>query len=235
MVKDSDITKSAKIKWGDWFFSEIQSAVHIETSGWSVERVERVQSRLQAKRPASERLTVIIPWLEVFTAFTVPGNYIYFSRRLLEMCQDDEMAAFVIAHEISHHDLGHVDIFPEWLTGLTGEQIAPLLTAFYRNLEKRIYGPQWECDADKHAIDLCVLTGYDPSKCLAVFDILEKFAIDVGDMDIVFGPQESDEELSDDASLLTRLRIWMFQMTRGYLPIRDRREMLVKYVSASKF
>jgi hypothetical protein len=73
--------------------------------------------------------------------------------------------------------------------------------------------------------------GYDIEKCLSFFDVLEKFALDVGDLDIVFGPDESDEELSEDADWVTRLRMWWFKMRRGYLPIRDRRQMLIRYLS----
>ena len=141
------------------------------------------------------------------------------------------MTAFVIAHELAHHDLGHLDIFPEWLTNLTGATITPLLTVFYRNLETLFYGPEKECAADKRAVDLCIEAGYDIEKCLTFFDVLEKCALDFGDLDIVFGPDESDEELSNDADWVTRLRIWGFKMRRGYLPIRDRRQMLIRYLS----
>ena len=215
---------------GDWLYSEIESTTIFERSGWAVESVQRVGEKLQGVRPHKERFEVKVPWLEHFTAFTAPGKFIYVSRRLLEMCRDDEMAAFVIAHEIAHHDLGHLDIFPEWLPNLTGTAIAPLLTIFYRNLETVFYGPEKESAADKYAVDLCMEAGYDIEKCLSFFDVLEKFALDIGDLDIVFGPDESDEELDKHADWVTRLRIWWFKIRRGYLPIRDRRQMLIKYL-----
>ena len=140
------------------------------------------------------------------------------------------MAAFVIAHELAHHDLGHLDFFPEWLTDLTGTAVTPLLTFLYRNLETLFYGPEKECAADKRAVDLCISAGYEIEKSLAFFDVLEKFALDVGDLEIVFGPDESDQELSEDADWMTRLRIWAFKVRRGYLPIRDRRQMLLDYL-----
>jgi hypothetical protein len=40
----------------------------------------------------------------------------------------------------------------------------------------------------------------------------------------VYGLDEkSDDELSPEASILTKARIWLWQRQRGYLPIRDRR------------
>jgi Peptidase family M48 len=224
--------KSEKERWGEWVYDQIASEAYIESSGWAVERVERVLSKLQADRAKEDRLQIVVPWLQAFTAFVTPGTYNFFCRPLLEECQDDEMAAFIIAHEMAHHDLGHTDLFPEWLTKLTGEQIAPFLTAFYRHLERRLYGPEQECEADKHGLEVCIRAGYDAEKCLAVFDVLEKYALDMGDISGVFGLEESDDELSEDASLLTKLKIWLFQKSRGYLPIRDRREMLQNYLKS---
>ena len=55
------------------------------------------------------------------------------------MCRDDEMAAFVIAHELAHHDLGHLDFFPEWLTDLTGAYVESLaLVKSQRDLTMKI-------------------------------------------------------------------------------------------------
>jgi peptidase M48-like protein len=218
-------------KIGEWLYSEIKSTIVLESSGWAIESVQRVGEKLQIGRPTKEPFEVKVPWIEHFTAFTAPGRYIYVSRRLLEMCRDDEMTAFVIAHEMAHHDLGHLDIFPEWLTNLTGTTITPLLTVLYRNMETVFYGPEKECAADRRAVDLCKEAGYDIEKCLTFFDVLEKFALDIGDLDIVFGPDESDEELSKDADWVTRLRIWWFKMRHGYLPIRDRRQMLIRYLN----
>jgi hypothetical protein len=105
-----------------------------------------------------------------------------------------------------------------------------LIFALYRTVETRIYGPEQECDADRNALELCVKAGYDGQKCISLFNKLEKLALDMGDIDAVFGPDESDDELSEDASWSTKIRIWLYQRKRGYLPIRDRREMLVRHL-----
>jgi hypothetical protein len=60
---------------------------------------------------------------------------------------------------------------------------------------------------------------------------MEQVALDLGDQDIVFGPdEESDDELSPEAPWLIKARIWAWQRTRGYLPIRDRRAALLGYL-----
>ncbi len=60
---------------------------------------------------------------------------------------------------------------------------------------------------------------------------MEKYALDVGDLGMVFGPdEESDAELEPDAPWLTKARIWAWQRTYGYLPLRDRRARLDQYL-----
>src|SRR5215831_11635197 len=100
--------------FGEWLHKEMLEAVVFEDASWAIDRIRRVESRLQKDRPESNRLTVEIPWLEEATAFTAPGRYIYFSRRLYEVCATDEHVAFVVSHEMAHHDLGHVVVFRGW-------------------------------------------------------------------------------------------------------------------------
>jgi len=165
------------------------------------------------------------------TAFTTPGRYIYFSRRLYEVCATDDQVAFIVGHELAHHDLGHVALFhgcSERISRLPG---ARLFALCFHGLEKLLYSPQNECDADRHGLELCLSSGYQGERCLEVFDILEQRALDMGDLDIVYGPDiDSDNELDENASWTTKARIWAWQKRKGYLPIRDRREMLRNYL-----
>ncbi len=98
-----DFALAEGITFGEWVHAQLHRHVTFEREGWAVERVQRIADRLQNGRP-SERVYVEVPWLRLRTAFTLPGRYIYFGRGLLEYCPDDETAAFVIAHELAHHD-----------------------------------------------------------------------------------------------------------------------------------
>ena len=174
-----------------------------------------------------------MPWLEAFSAFTAPGRYVYFSRRLLEQCPHEDAAAFVIAHEIAHHDLRHLELFSGPFARRAATLSAGLLVIFFfRVLQKRIYSPAWELEADRCAMDLCLKADYDPGRCLYLFRILEKFSFDVGDVSGVYGlDPESDQELSPEASVMTRARIWLYQRRRGYLPLQDRQAELVRHIA----
>jgi predicted Zn-dependent protease len=219
--------------FGEWLHAQIAEQVHVEHTGFMTDRVRAASARLQAERPADQRYVTEVPWLEMFSAFTAPGRYVYFSRRLLEMCPHEDAVAFVIAHEIAHHDLGHLELF----SGRFARRAATLsagflMIFFFRVLQKRIYSPEWELEADRRAMDLCLKASYDPARCLYLFSVLQKFALDFGDLAGVYGPDpQSDQELSAEATLMTKARIWLYQRRRGYLPLQDRQMELVRHIT----
>lgn len=208
---------------GQWLHDELAREVLFETEPWAVERVTRVLARLAPYRQGRPVLQVVIPSITAVGAFTAPGSFIFFNRGLYQLCPDDETTAFVIAHEMAHHDLGHLNLVPEWMGRLGrrwGGKIAGMIAAAVAN---RLYGPERECDADLYALRLCIKAGYDPEGCLRIFQIFENYYLDHGDVTSVVGTDdESDQELEPTASRMTKLRIWAFQRVRGYLPVRDR-------------
>ena len=224
-MSSTDFLLEPGLTFGDWLHAELADNVFLEKAGFMQEWCDRVAQQLQADRPAAEHLQIEIPWLTSFTAFTAPGRYVYISRRLLERLPHDHALAFVLAHEIAHHDLGHLNLF----TGPFARHAARLRAGelailFFRMLQKRIYSPEWELDADRHALELCLRAGFDGQRGLRFFHIAEQWALDYGDLNAVYGLyKESDDELSPEASVLTKARIWLYQRQRGYLPIRDRR------------
>ncbi len=217
---------------GDAIYEHLFHSVHLETTGWAAERVDRVAERLQRDRPRDARLRVHVPWIFNVMAFTAPGRHVFFARRLLELCRNDEMAAMVVAHEIAHHDLGHLDAIPAWLRLPSGREISLPLSATYRSALMRLHGPEKECQADRHGLELCLAAGYDGQRCLELFDVLEKDALDRRDRGAAYGPDDSDDELAASATWRTRVRIWLYQRRRGYLPIRDRRQALRRHLES---
>jgi hypothetical protein len=209
----------------DWLRKLIAQTAHMETEPWAIDRVRRVEDRLQAGRPEESRLIVEIPWLEAMRAFTTRGRYIYFSRRLYERCATDEQVAFIVAHEIAHHDLGHISPLGSGL-----EHVPAAIFGFGAQLfTHALHGPEREAAADRHGLDLCLAAGYDGSKCLEVFDILEQYALDIGDDDSVYGP---DEGLLPDVNWLNKMRLWAWQRRRGYFSIHERRQRLQNYLAS---
>lgn len=202
----------------------IEEQFVIERTGWAAERVNRVTERLQCDVPVAQRLETLVVWLDDHTAFTTQGRTIYFSRRLLERLADDDAAAFVIAHEMAHHRLGHIPAIPRsWLAvGRT------LLIAVERLWITR---PNHEHDADQLAIEMCVDAGYDPERCIAALEHLVNVVLDYRDIDGVVGSEDGVERGSHPAlaKRIAAVRAHLEALRRGIrLPLdvsiqRDRR------------
>src|SRR5436309_3427681 len=96
---------------GEWIHDQLMPDFGLETEAWAIERVRRVADRLNVARSPNRALTAEILWIDVMTAFAVPGRYVYVGRELLQRCATDDPVAFTLAHEMAHHDLGHMDLF----------------------------------------------------------------------------------------------------------------------------
>jgi predicted Zn-dependent protease len=162
--------------------AEVERELVVEKTGWAAERAARVSERLQAGVAPSERLDTLVVWWSEHNAFTCFGRTIYISRRLFERLPDDDAAAFIVAHEIAHHRLGHIPRF-------VASRLLParlILAA----LERLLCSPRREADADRLAIELSLAAGYDLERCLVALDILALVSLDYGDVDGVYGGDE---------------------------------------------
>lgn len=211
----------------EWLRATLLDAYGPFSETWAREQVERINRRLHAVRRGLPELAIEILWITEVSAFTAPGRYIYLSRRLQERCASDEPVAFVLAHEMAHHDLRHLDLFEGWTARLPRVGGSRLIAAAFRQIERRVYGPEQELEADARALEVCLAAGYDGNRCLQLFDILESDALDRRDLDGVFGPEEDDEPPTDTVDeWIQRARRWTWQRFRGYLPIRERKAAL---------
>lgn len=216
-----------------WLHDVITGAYAAEREGWALDMVRRVDARLQAGRPPEERFESVILWIPELNAFTMPGRHLYLSRRLVERARDDDALAFIVAHEIAHHDLGHLPDAEEWARELDSRASA-LAGPYIFLLQRRLAGPERESDADAHGLNLCLAAGYDPHRCLRAFDIMEMALLDVGDVEGVFGPDAAlDSELAGDPRWIVELKEWMWERRRGYPSLRDRKARLLAAYEAA--
>lgn len=218
---------------GEWLHGELIASYGLETEEWARERVERVTERLHVLRTAGRQLRSEILWMQTMSAFTAPGGYLYVTRELLQRAASDEPVAFIVAHEMAHHDLGHARIFHGWLSRLRHLPSRLVAAALLHGAGRWLMGPERELAADSYALDLCVASGYDGEKCLELFDILEAYTLDHRDLDMVYGPDAAFAPGdSRTVEWLAQARTWGWQHARGYPCIRERKALLQAHLEA---
>jgi predicted Zn-dependent protease len=210
----------------------------LRTRNFSHESVERITAALNQARSPLPPVTGEVVWMSAPIAFTLPGHYAYISRSFLECCQSDAPAAFALAHEIAHHDLGHTDRVGRVLTA-EGLAHAPDRVALIvlELMSGWLYSRDRELAADAYALDLCCRAGFDLKKCLECFDILTRYSLDHHDLDGVYG---SDEELELDPNQSTGsvnrfvmgFRLWCARHRRSHPSLYERRRTLLKQIAA---
>lgn len=195
---------------GELLHRVVMDAYGLEREGWATQRARRVEARLQTGCRAGDRLRVEILWIPECSAFTAPGRWIYVSRRLLERCPDDDALALVVAHEIAHHRLGHLD----------GDPVGRLLA-------RLAFSPEQERDADLAAFRMCLDAGFDPRRCLHAFTLMEDDSLDRGDRAGVFGSEREIAAILDgEPQWRVELERWLHTRRRGYAPLRERMEVV---------
>jgi Zn-dependent protease with chaperone function len=188
----------------------IEEAFVVERDGWAGARVRRVTDRLQAGVLPEQRMDTLVVWLDTHDAFTAQGRTVYVSRRLLERLPDDDATAFVIAHELAHHRLGHLPALPVSWLGVARLVLVRLETAW-------VATPARETDADQLAIEMCIDAGYDPERCLAALEHLVNVSLDHGDVDGVVGVEAGAAPRSHPALVarIAAVRAHMAAARRG--------------------
>ena len=90
-------------------------------------------------------------------AFALPGGYIFISRGLLALTNNEDELACVIGHEITHAARRHAAA--QQALSKAGN---PLAMPWARAARQAAYGRDMERDADKGGQILCAAAGYDP-------------------------------------------------------------------------
>lgn len=124
-------------------------AKHPIDSGPQSERARALSARLNAVRSGEPKQALIV-WAAPYEAVTRRGPWVYVSRSLAERFSDEALA-FVIAHEMAHHDLEHFS--PAMVsTGWIGNQ------------------PRLERQADLKALEITLDAGFTGAGALEALD-----------------------------------------------------------------
>lgn len=125
-------------------------------------------------------------------AYAAPGGYVFVTRGAMARMQDEAELAAVLAHEIGHiverHIVKDLNIRGSDASGTSGLAMiigAPTeaaRTTFNQFVDKAVdilfkdgYKREDEVQADRDAVTLCALTGYDPAALSRYFDRVAQF------------------------------------------------------------
>lgn len=215
---------------------ELLSEFGWETESWVSERLARVIGRLNANRSGTRPPLVAHSLsLPSCSAFTTPTTNIYVSRRLMEVMSSDDMVAMILAHEIAHHDLGHLDLFEGALKLIPRGVGGSVAVLTFRLFEDRFYGPEREAAADLFAVDLCAKAGYNVEHCIQAFTKLEQEHLNAGDIDGVYGPEnllDPTDPFRDSTAYAVQRWLWI--RAHRYLPLHERRTRAIAHYEQTK-
>jgi predicted Zn-dependent protease len=103
-------------------------------------------------------------------AFALPGGYIFVSRGLLYLANDEDELACVLGHEIIHAANRHAAA-----QQALSRSINPLAMPWNRAASMAAYGRDMEREADKGGQILCAAAGYDPMAMSTFLESLEQY------------------------------------------------------------
>jgi predicted Zn-dependent protease len=141
---------------------------------------------LSAADQPNTKFTVTILDSPVVNAFALPGGYIYVTRGILALANDQSELAAVLAHEISHVILKHAQartnrikttaLVDKVVTGVFGADPSTDQTANRAQLSLAAFSQAQELAADKEGIMISGKAGFDPHAAARFLGAMGRFA-----------------------------------------------------------
>ncbi|NUR10703.1 MAG: M48 family metalloprotease [Bradyrhizobium sp.] len=121
----------------------------------------------------------------VENAFSVPGGYVYVTRQLLGLMDDESQLAFALGHEVGHIAANHAHIreqyaqrnpfgvFGQIIGAIFGPGISNILTARSK-LDLLSFSREQEYEADTLGLRYMISAGYDPAGASGILAALSR-------------------------------------------------------------
>jgi predicted Zn-dependent protease len=145
-----------------------------------------VSRLLAAADQPNTRFTVTVLDSAEVNAFALPGGYIYVTRGILALANDESELAAVLAHEIAHVVLKHArartnrikttEIVDKVVTGVFGADPATDQTANRAKVSLAAFSQAQELAADKKGIEIAGKAGFDPFAASRFLGAMGRFA-----------------------------------------------------------
>eukprot|EP01035_Chromulina_nebulosa_P056514 gene56514-77447_t len=138
-----------------------------------------------ADQPNSKFTVTVLDTAEV-NAFALPGGYIFVTRGILALANDESELAAVLAHEIAHVVLHHArarterarttDLVDKVVTGVFGADPSTDQSANKAKLSFAAFSQAQELAADKEGIQISGKAGFDPFAAARFLTAMGRFA-----------------------------------------------------------
>ncbi len=151
------------------------------------EFVARIGARLVPFAERKEvKWTFTVLNSEVVNAFATPGGYVYVTRGLLALAQDESQVAAVLAHEMGHINARHsaqqmsqgmlANIGLQAIGIATGSNVASQVGGVGADLFLKGYSRQHEFESDALSVRYLAKAGYDPYANAKFLTMLQQYA-----------------------------------------------------------
>ncbi len=168
-------------KISDWLAKEIENQFKvIPDHAWEAS-IEEMQIRLEDALPEYKSgIQIQVLDQNDANAFATLGGRIYIFKGLLELCDKPDELYAVLAHEMGHIYLKHVEkkLLTEFslailLAGVSGGDLA-LAGEIIRTMSSGAFSRTNERQADEFALDILYKTGIDPANMGIIFRKLKE-------------------------------------------------------------
>lgn len=151
-----------------------------------VERVGRRVAAYSGVANAAQSLHFITLNSAVENAFSVPGGYIYVTRQLMGLMNDESELAFALGHEAGHVAANHahireqyarrnpVGVFGQIFGAVFGDQVIGGLLEQRAQLQQLSFSRDQEYQADTLGIRYLIAAGYDPAGAAGLLAALSR-------------------------------------------------------------
>jgi predicted Zn-dependent protease len=121
----------------------------------------------------------------VENAFSVPGGYVYITRQLMGLMDDESQLAFALGHEVGHIAANHahireqyvrrnpVGVFGQIMGAIFGPGATSMMSARAR-LDTLSFSREQEYQADALGIRYLIAAGYDPAGAVGILAALAR-------------------------------------------------------------
>lgn len=122
---------------------------------------------------------------EEINALVAPGGFVAIYTGMLNLCQNEDEVALVLAHELAHSELNHgvseyiqqqsFKFFGQFAGDMLGNDLISNFSNSLFSHAQKGYGVELEGEADQRALEIAEQAGYDPKWYMGVMEKLHAF------------------------------------------------------------